>query len=206
MLIATLVTILVAVNSGGSNTPKKETAHLKPDASPIDPAKDRPLGDKGPGPDGASKDKIGKDEVLALQIQQQLNKAGAQSGEVQVSLFWTSKNDLDLYVITPSSERIFYGYRNSKCGGVLDVDQNVDYPTATTSAVENIFWPEGKAPKGKYQVLVDFYSDHVGRPDCPDPAPFTVRFVVQGKTEIRHGSVSLRGGKKTVLVDTFEVR
>jgi hypothetical protein len=206
VLVATLVIVLVAVNSGGSSAAKKDTAGLKTDGvPPVDPGKDLPAGDKGPGPDGP-KDKLDKEALLALQIQQQLNKAGAQGGEVQVSLFWTSKNDLDLYVVTPRKERIFYAYRNSTCGGTLDVDQNVEYPTATTSAVENVFWPEGKAQKGQYQVLVDFYSDHGGLPECPDPAPFTVRLVIQGKTEIRHGTVSRRGGKKTVLVETFEVR
>ena len=62
-----------------------------------------------------------------------LEQAKAKSGEVQVSLFWSSKNDLDLHVVCPSGERIFYGNRNPASGGRLDVDMNVSYEQASAA-------------------------------------------------------------------------
>merc|ERR1712127_785590 len=93
---------------------------------------------------------------------QRLQAAGAgfstKKGSVAVSLMWDHsdqaiRNDLDLWVTTPSGEKIGYFHRNSRCGGNLDVDrmQNADQP------VENIVWL-GKAPVGKYMVKVHNFS------------------------------------------------
>ena len=93
---------------------------------------------------------------------QRLQAAGAgfstKKGSVAVSLMWDHsdqaiRNDLDLWVTTPSGEKIGYSHKNSRCGGNLDVDrmQNADQP------VENIVWL-GKAPVGKYMVKVHNYS------------------------------------------------
>ena len=93
---------------------------------------------------------------------QRLQAAGAgfstKKGSVAISLMWDHsdkaiRNDLDLWVTTPSGEKIGYSNKNGRCGGKLDVDrmQNADQP------VENIVWL-GKAPVGKYNVRVHNYS------------------------------------------------
>ncbi|MEO2032545.1 MAG: hypothetical protein ABGZ35_10715, partial [Planctomycetaceae bacterium] len=42
-----------------------------------------------------------------------LDSAGAKSGDVQISLAWNNGNDLDLHVIAPSGERIYYSHKQS---------------------------------------------------------------------------------------------
>ena len=55
---------------------------------------------------------------------ERLGREGAASGEVQVSLIWFNKNDLDLSVVCPSGERISFDNKISNCGGRLDIDMN----------------------------------------------------------------------------------
>ena len=75
-----------------------------------------------------------------------------ESSDVHVSLMWNNFNDLDLHIVCPSGERIHGGNKISKCGGELDVDANVR--PESKKPVENVYWPEGTAPAGQYQVYV----------------------------------------------------
>ena len=87
-----------------------------------------------------------------------LQREGAKSGQVQISLIWDNINDLDLSVVCPSGERISFDNKLSACGGQLDVDMN-EAPTSE-QPVENIFWPAGAAPKGEYKVLIEHFEHH----------------------------------------------
>ena len=78
------------------------------------------------------------------ELQARLEREGAKSSDVQVSLMWNNYNDLDLHIVCPSGERLHGGNKTSACGGVLDVDANVR--AETRKPVENVFWPEGTAP------------------------------------------------------------
>lgn len=89
--------------------------------------------------------------------------SGLGTGDVQVTLIWTSKADLDLKVTDPSSDVVFYGNRNAASGGVLDRDANFPCDSeAPSPAAENIYWPTGAAPTGSYQATVVYTSDCFG--------------------------------------------
>ncbi len=83
-----------------------------------------------------------------------------QAGSPRFNLIFELGYDLDLHVIDPSGEEIYFGHPNSVSGGQLDVDCICcDNPS------ENIFWSDG--PTGSYQFWVNDYSDCVPE-NCAD--------------------------------------
>ena len=91
---------------------------------------------------------------------ERLDREGAATGDVQVSLMWDNHNDLDLSVICPSGERISFDNRFSQCGGRLDVDMNES--DTSSEPIENVFWPRGQSPIGRYRVFVEHFEKHGG--------------------------------------------
>lgn len=98
---------------------------------------------------------------------------GLGTGDVQVTLRWSSSVDLDLSVVDPGGDAISYSTRTSPSGGELDRDANYPCETATSQPVENIFWPPGAAPSGNYQVTVTY------RTGCGDQGPQAYRLLVR---------------------------
>ena len=80
---------------------------------------------------------------------------------------------------------IFFGHKISACRGQLDIDRNAGGPR-DLAPVENIFWAEGAAPRGKYVVIVNNYCNHGFR----DPTSFIVRVTVKGKVTEFNGQVT----------------
>ena len=80
------------------------------------------------------------------------------TGDVQITLLWSSAADLDLLVLDPEDNLIYHGEREAPNGGVLDADANRLCDEVDPSPVENVFWPTGEAPRGTYLVLVDSWS------------------------------------------------
>ena len=64
---------------------------------------------------------------------------GAKVGAMTISLSWTERTDLDLYVTLPSGEEINYTNKKSACGSAeLDIDMNASAPYSA-EPVENMF-------------------------------------------------------------------
>ncbi|MDE0857958.1 MAG: hypothetical protein OSA38_05265 [Candidatus Poseidoniaceae archaeon] len=141
-------------------------------------------------------------------LQERLSREGARSSDVQVSLMWNNFNDLDLHIVCPSGERIHGGNKISKCGGELDVDANVR--PESKKPVENVYWPEGTAPAGKYQVYVHHYKKHKKR-RSRDPTKFQVIINSlhdednDGVVDVMEYKAALTHGDPIMLVATFDV-
>ena len=133
------------------------------------------------------------------EFDRRLDREGAKSGDVQISLLWNNFNDLDLHIRCPSGEIISYQRSHSRCGGELDVDMNAG-GRKSAEPVENVYWPEDGAPKGKFVVMVNHYARHGGR----DPTKFTVAVTVDGKTKRFTGAVS--SGQPMQTVHSFTRR
>jgi Ca-activated chloride channel family protein len=112
-----------------------------------------------------------------------LRGASAKAGDVRISLLWNNTNDLDLHVIDPAGEEIFYGHRRSRSLGELDVDMNAGY-SLTNKPVENVYWPVGKAPSGHYRVRVQMYNNRENR-----DTPFSVELLNKGEISTFEGIV-----------------
>jgi Ca-activated chloride channel family protein len=135
------------------------------------------------------------------EFSQRLTRAGAQSGDIRISFLWNNRNDLDLHVVTPRGEEIFYGRRQDSTGGFLDVDMNVK--GETTKPVENVFWPADKAPQGTYRVYVQNYSFHERE---RSPTAFLLE-VKNGNSYYQYeGTVSGSGGSSNTEVCVFEYK
>lgn len=77
------------------------------------------------------------------------------SGEVQVSVSWDADSDVDLHVVDPAGDEIFWNAMTAASGGELDLDSNADCELDYLGN-ENITFTE--APPGEYTVRVDYYD------------------------------------------------
>ncbi len=105
--------------------------------------------------------------------------ASAGTGEVQVTLNWTAAVDLDLHVVEPSGEEIYYSHPYSGTNGELDLDNRCS--NYVSGRPENIFWPpagSGGAPTGTYLIKVVWYDNCS---ESPAEVPFSVRVIVRGR-------------------------
>jgi hypothetical protein len=96
---------------------------------------------------GGKQGKLAKQDVEAIQV---------GTGEVQVSVSWDGDSDVDLHVVDPSKEEIYWDNQTSASGGELDLDSNADCEL-DHKRNENITWT--KAPAGEYIVRLDYYKN-----------------------------------------------
>lgn len=97
-------------------------------------------------------------------------------GDIQITLRWDNYNDIDLHVIDPNYEEIWWNHKISSSGGMLDRD-DID-----GIGPENIYWPKNLAPFGTYQVYVNHYSGW-------DASHYTVIVNAFGKTKTYSGDI-----------------
>jgi uncharacterized protein YfaP (DUF2135 family) len=133
---------------------------------------------------------------------QSVQAIGVGTGNVQVSVSWNVDSDLDLHVVDPSGEEVYYGNDQSASGGQLDLDSNPNCDIDGTRN-ENITWQE--APAGTYTVRVDLYEA------CGvTPTEYVVTIQVVGQptqtfTGTIEGEGDVGGEGSGVQVATFEV-
>lgn len=91
----------------------------------------------------------------------QVTRQQGGTGLLQISLSWNQPNDVDLYLIQPDGQQIFYGNTISSNGGELDVDSNAACSIDGINN-ENIYYENAAAvtvQNGEYEVLIDLYSN-----------------------------------------------
>jgi hypothetical protein len=103
-------------------------------------------------------------------------------GDVKITLSFDRLHDLDLHVIEPSGDQIFYQRPGSTIGGQLDLDSGANCMPSPSNS-ENVFWPPGGAPAGEYRVSVQNYQQ------CsPGEIKFTVRIAYDDVVKTFDGS------------------
>jgi hypothetical protein len=146
---------------------------------------------QGPGIDG--------------ELGRRLAAAGAQTGDVQISIAWEGTNDIDVHVqVEPlqggMASIICWMNRQGRCGGMLDVDANANPFMLTQKPVENIFWAKGQAPYGRYTVAVHHFRNWSGQ----FSTPVEVAVLVDGELKRFHPVASYGDNLKTIF--SFERR
>lgn len=116
--------------------------------------------------------------------------AGTQvlgTGDIQVTLRWTTADDLDLAVTDPSGQTASFFNPQISSGGQLDVDANAGCGSRMPSPIENVFWPPSQAPQGEYSIAVNLFSRCASG---TSPIAFSLTLLVQGSTQTFEGTVS----------------
>lgn len=139
-------------------------------------------------------------------IKQRVKSAGGNvTGEVRCSLSWFNTDDLDLHMVEPKNNHIYFGNRRSiKTGGNLDVDMNNG--NLTTTPVENICYPKiNKMVDGDYKLYVNQFakrnSDNVGFEVeieiLGEVHSFSYDKLVKGNIDV--ATLKVKNGKVTVV-------
>lgn len=142
------------------------------------------------------------------EIQKRLTKAGAEAGEIEISLSWNGYHDLDVYCAEPGFVQgkgtfVAWATPKSPSGGWLDVDANrlATGPggrDSTDEPVEHIRWKDAReAPAGLYGVGVALFK-RFG--DGTDPIPYQLHIKAPGVGEVHEGTVKNRGEDPDVYV------
>ena len=100
------------------------------------------------------------------------------TGDLKVTLQWDFYADVDLHVIEPSGEEIYFQHSSSRTGGELDVDNTEGGP----GSAENIFWET--PPHGQYIVALVYYAQKDGYPASQQQGNCTVT-IMQKDRETR---------------------
>lgn len=83
---------------------------------------------------------------------------GTVEGFLRCSLHWFNYDDLDIHVVEPNGNQIYYGHYQGYTGGVLDVDMNAG-SGKSRDAVENIIWRDSsKLRSGTYKLFIQNFN------------------------------------------------
>lgn len=121
---------------------------------------------------------------IAIPIQEVPIDVGG-SGELKITLMWDFYADIDIHVIEPSGNHIYYAnQRNLGTSGNLDVDNRI----GGNGAAENVYWEN--CPKGVYDIDVHYYGSGSSNLGTGDAGIVTVYIMYKGlayeyKVELR---------------------
>ncbi len=99
------------------------------------------------------------------------------SGDVEVSLLWSTAADLQLLVRDPRGNSVYDDFPTTVYGASLALAGNVGCSSDLASPVSHIFWPSGSAIPGWYEVDI-WYQDTCGD---TTPVAFTLYITVRGQ-------------------------
>lgn len=148
--------------------------------------------------------------LFALQQQEQilLNRINSpnvplqgRAGKLRINLQWNTIDDLDLHVIDPNGNEIFYGNKQAICQdkiGLLDIDANAGTYTTIPPPQENISWEE--APYGEYKIFVTLFTKR----ESIENIPFFIQILGYNSLgRVYSGALSFEKEKKEIASFSF---
>jgi hypothetical protein len=134
---------------------------------------------------------------------QEIEAVDVGNGQIQVSVSWDVDSDLDLHVVDPSDDEVYYNNKSSASGGQLDLDSNANCEIDGIRN-ENVTWLQD-APAGTYTVRLDLFDE------CDVmPTNYVVTIQVAGQpTQIHTGTLpgegDFGGRGDGIDIATFEI-
>ena len=123
------------------------------------------------------------------------------TGELQISVNWDQPTDVDLYLLTPSGDIIFFNM-TSVGDGMLDLDSNANCFIDNVNN-ENISFGDNAAPPGQYSVFLAYFSDC----EVTEPTQYVVTIRANNTTETFTGSFNSSDVQSDArLITTIEIR
>ena len=119
---------------------------------------------------------------------EQVPEITLQSGDAQITLEWTVAADIDISVVDPDGNRVYYESLSIPSGGQLERDVTCRNPMTTNTQVENIFWPINSLPAGQYTAEVVFSEICEGE-EATD-VDFSLNVLTHGQSQTFTGAVS----------------
>lgn len=94
-----------------------------------------------------------------------LNDLSDSKGVIQIGLSWNTTADIDLHVVDPFGEEIYYSNPSSSSGGYLDLDDTDGH------GPENVYWTKN-IPDGQYKIYLVYFA-----PENGPATDFTVKII-----------------------------
>lgn len=142
-----------------------------------------------------------RDAAKVKELEERITALGLKGGlenDVKVYLTWdTDRTDVDLWVVTPSGEKVFYGHKQGKGGEALFDDVTNGYGPESFTA-------KSAAP-GEYLVQVNYFSGRRG--PFPEARGEVVVVVDEGRITEKRTVLPYRlfAEKQTVTVAKVQV-
>jgi uncharacterized protein YfaP (DUF2135 family) len=115
---------------------------------------------------------------------------------LRVVLSWDSDGtDLDLHVVAPDGQHVFYGNRVADNGGALDVDVTTGYGPE--------IYANPAPPAGFYHVFVNYYGSGAGEQSVTTARVTVVSQENTPGEKLRTLSVPLRKAGEVTLATSF---
>jgi len=99
---------------------------------------------------------LGNDNLVSQQSEVQVSQIEAGTGLLQISCTWDAMNDVDLHLIEPTNEEIYWDNSYSDNGGDLDVDSNAGCDIDGINNENITYADDATVVNGEYIVNVDF--------------------------------------------------
>lgn len=142
-----------------------------------------------------------RDAAKVKELEERITALGLKGGlenDVKVYLTWdTDRTDVDLWVVTPSGEKVFYGHKQGKGGEALFDDVTNGYGPESFTAKS--------ASPGEYLVQVNYFSGRRG--PFPEARGEVVVVVDEGRITEKRTVLPYRlfAEKQTVTVAKVQV-
>lgn len=118
-----------------------------------------------------------------------------QSGKLKVTMLWNMKADIDLHVLEPNGNEIYYRNKRSSTGGYLDVDNT----NGGSGSAENVYWD--RPLSGDYIIAIEYYGAHRN----PEPRGSVDVVVFPGNDPPRKYTINLTHVKQRQYVTRFHI-